>query len=63
MRLSVGGPWFFNFYALYVIGLTGLADTSVTQFLAFFGYLFYSGVSMAIQFLLVPKVNLNIKMQ
>ena len=46
-RFSVAGPWFFNFYTIFVLLWTGLVDTSINQFLGFFGYLFFSAVTMA----------------
>ena len=57
MKFSVAGPWFFNFYAIYVIFKTGFtADSGTIQTAAAFSYVFYSTISMWAQFTVAPFV-------
>ena len=57
MRFSVLGPWFANFFAIYVIGKTGVADASALQIGAMSGYVFYSFTTMVLQFRITPSIQ------
>ena len=57
MRLSVLGPWLLNFYAIYVVVKTGLANSSVLQYLALVNYLAYAVFQMVIQVNLFPAIT------
>ena len=48
MRFSVLGPWFINPFAIYVIGKTGLSDTSTVQIGAMVSYVTYSLLMMVL---------------
>jgi len=57
MRFSILGPWFVNFFAIYVIGKTGLSETSPLQISSMTGYVFYSFVTMVLQFRMTPSIQ------
>ena len=57
MRLSVLGPWFLNFYAIYVLIKTGLASSSVIQYVGLVAYLAYAVWQMVIQVNLFPAIT------
>ena len=56
MRFSVMGPWFLNFYALYVIGKTSVPDLSALQIAAATAYAGYSLLTMILQKRMTPKI-------
>ena len=47
MKFSIAGPWFLNFFAIYVIFATGLTTLNGLTIGASVGYVFYSFVTMA----------------
>lgn len=58
MRFGVAGPWFFNFFAIYVIVYVNVTDSSasVLNYPALAGYVTYSAAIMYFQYLWVPGV-------
>ena len=58
MRFSVAGPYFFNFFAIYVIVFVSVTDSSssVLNYPALAGYVVYSAAIMYYQYLWVPGV-------
>ena len=59
MRFSVAGPWFFNFYAIYVMaymGITDAAEGGVVNLAALVLYIGYSAAVMYAQYSWVPGV-------
>ena len=53
---SVAGPFFFNFYAIYVLLRSTFSDASVQKTLGFIGYLIYSAVVMIVAVKQAPGV-------
>ena len=56
MRISIAGPWFFNFYAIFVIFMTGLSKSTVLQWIMLVFYLGYSAAQMYFQFMFAAGV-------
>ena len=56
LRFGILGPWFFNIYAMFVIGKTGFVDATAMKIGGFAVYFVYSVFTMAVQFTLAPSI-------